>query len=109
MKTLSIFLSVTITLGTNVSGGETAFYDRVKLSDLVNRAHIIKHLHDRIIVGAFEKKCMKVRFGEDPDQWYHLFLQKKYLCIFIVMGVSFMTYISIKQSKLSILMTMVWG
>ena len=42
-------VSVIITLDTNISGGDTVFYDRVKKSDLVNISHVLKHLHERII------------------------------------------------------------
>ena len=38
-------VSVIITLGKNISGGDTMFYDGVKISDLVSRAHILKHLY----------------------------------------------------------------
>ena len=48
-------MSVIITLGVNISGGYTVFYDGVKITDVVNRAHILKHLHGRIIFGPFEK------------------------------------------------------
>ena len=48
-------MSVIINLGTNISGGYTVFYDGVKTSDLGNRAHVLKHLHGRIIFAPFEK------------------------------------------------------
>ena len=52
---------------------------------------------------------MKVLFGEDSRWLYTLFLQNRYLCISIFMGIGLKTDISIKQSKLSILTTMVLG
>ena len=43
------------------------FYDGVKKSDLVSRDHVLKHVHGRMILGQFEKKSMRVLFGEDID------------------------------------------
>ena len=48
------FVSVIITLGGNISGGDTVFYDGVKISDLESRAHILKHLHGRMIFGPLK-------------------------------------------------------
>ena len=42
-------LYVMITLVTNISVGDTVIYDGVIISDLVNRAHVLKHLHGRIL------------------------------------------------------------
>ena len=53
-KDSNYFVSVIITQRKDVSGGETVFYDGVKTSDLGSRAHILKHLHGRIIFGPFE-------------------------------------------------------
>ena len=60
-------LSDTITLGGNISGGGTVFYDKVKTSDLGSRAHVLKHLHERMIFDPLVEKYMKVIFGEDID------------------------------------------
>ena len=49
-------VSVIITLSKNISGGDTMFYDGVKTSDLGSRAHILKHLHGRMVFGPFWKK-----------------------------------------------------
>ena len=54
-KYTDYLFSVLIYLGKNISGGETVFYDRLKSSDLGNRAYVLKHLHGRIIFGPFEK------------------------------------------------------
>ena len=67
------FLSVIITLGNNKMGGDTMFYDGVKTSNLGSRAHVLKHLHGRMIFGPFGFFFMKVLFGEylygeDPYQ-----------------------------------------
>ena len=53
-KDSKYLVSVIITLGENISGGEAMFYDRVKTSDLGSRAHVLKHLHGIIIFGPFE-------------------------------------------------------
>ena len=59
---------VIITLVTNIRGGDAIFYDRVKTSDSVSRAHVLKYLHGRMIFGPFEFFFMKVLFGGDPEQ-----------------------------------------
>ena len=46
---------VIITLGQNISVGDTVFYNVLKTSDLGSRAHILKHLHGIMIFGPFEK------------------------------------------------------
>ena len=51
----------------NIGGGDNVFYDGLKTSDLGSRAHILKNLHGKMIFGPFEKKSMKVLFGEDID------------------------------------------
>ena len=48
-------VSVIITLGKNIIGGDTVFYDGVKTCDFGNRAHILKHSHGRMVFGPFEK------------------------------------------------------
>ena len=60
-------VSILITLGGNISGGGTVFYDGVKTSDLGSRAHTLKHLHVIMIFGPFEKKSIKVLFGADIE------------------------------------------
>ena len=49
------WVSVIITVGKDISGGDTVFYDGVKTSDLGSRAHILKHSHGRMIFSPFEK------------------------------------------------------
>ena len=44
-------VSVIIILGKDISGGDTVFYDKVKPSDFGSRAHILKHLHERMVFG----------------------------------------------------------
>ena len=57
--------SVIIIVGKDISGEGTVFYDVVKTSDLGSRAHILKHLHGRMIFGPFEKNSMKIIFRVD--------------------------------------------
>ena len=54
-KDIKDLVSVIITLGKDISGGDTLFYDGVKPSDFASRSHILKHLHGRIVFGPFEK------------------------------------------------------
>ena len=48
-------VSFIITLGKDIIGGDTVFYDGVKSCDFGNRAHILKHSHGRVVFGPFEK------------------------------------------------------
>ena len=48
-------VSVIITLGKNIIGGDTVFYDGMKTCDVGNRSHILKHSHGRMVFGPFEK------------------------------------------------------
>ena len=59
-------MSVIINLGTNISGGDTMFYDGVKKHDSWNISHVLKHLHGRMTFGSFENIFMKIIFGDDP-------------------------------------------
>ena len=54
-KDTKYLVSVIMTLGKYICGGDTVFYDGVKPSDFGSRAHILKHLHVRMIFGPFEK------------------------------------------------------
>ena len=55
------FLLVVITLGTNVSGGDTFFYDRFRIYTLGIRARVFNFLHGKFIAGPFEELFDKVR------------------------------------------------
>ena len=66
-KDSKYMVSVIITVGKYISGGDTVFYDGVKTSDFVSRARILKYLHGRMIIGPFEKESMKVLFGADIE------------------------------------------
>ena len=54
-KDVNDLVSVIITLGKDISGGDTVFYGGLKSSDFGSRAHILKHLHGRMVFGPFEK------------------------------------------------------
>ena len=54
-KDAKYLVSNIITVGKDISGGDTVFYDVVKSSELGIRAHILKHLHGRIVFGPFAK------------------------------------------------------
>ena len=54
-KDVKDLVSVIITLGKDISGGDTMFYDGVKSYDFGSRAHILKHLHGRMVLVPFEK------------------------------------------------------
>ena len=51
-------VSVIINLAGNINGGDTVCYDGVKIYDLGSGAHILKHLHRRMMFGPFEKNSM---------------------------------------------------
>ena len=53
-KDIKYLVSVIITLVKDISGGDTVFYDGLKSSDFGSRAHILKHLHGRMVFGPFE-------------------------------------------------------
>ena len=53
-KDSKYLVSVIITLGENMSGGDTVFYDWVKTSDLGSIAYVFKKLYGRMIFGPFD-------------------------------------------------------
>ena len=52
-KDSKYLVSVIITMDIYISGGDIVFYDGLKKTDLVRRAHVLKHLHGRMILGPF--------------------------------------------------------
>ena len=48
-------MSVIITLGRNISRGDTFFYDWVKQTELGKISHVLKNLHGEIIMDSFER------------------------------------------------------
>ena len=109
-KDTKYLLSVKITLENDISGGETMLYDRVKTSEMGSRAHVLKHLCGRIIFDQFEKCYREGTLWRGPRAVLSFIIKKTNICTFLSSwGSGFITYISIKQSKQSILMTMVLG
>ena len=53
-KDTNDLVSVIITLGKNITGGDTVFYDGNRTCDIGNRIHIIKNSHGRMIFGTKE-------------------------------------------------------
>ena len=84
-------VSVIITLGKNVSGGDTFFCDGVKKSDLGSRAHILKHLHRRMIFGPFEKVLHEGTLWSGYRAVIFFILTKKSSYISFAMGIGFIT------------------
>ena len=54
-KDTKYLLFVIITLRTDIRGGYTVFYNGVKTSCLVIRAHVLNHLYGRMIFNPFVK------------------------------------------------------
>ena len=54
-KDTKYLVSVIITVGKDISGGDTVFYYGVKTSYLGSRSHILKHLHGIMIFDPFEE------------------------------------------------------
>ena len=54
-KNSKYLVSVIITLGGNISGGDNMFYDEVETSDLGSRAHVLTQLYGIMILGPFGK------------------------------------------------------
>ena len=54
-KDIKYLISVIITLGKDICGGDTVFYDGVKSYDFWSSAHILKKIHGRMVFGPFEK------------------------------------------------------
>ena len=84
-------VSIIITVGKYISGGDTVFYYWVNTYDLGSRAHILNHLHGIMIFGPFGKKSMKVLFEVAIDPWFPLSSQNKSSYIYFAMGVDFIT------------------
>ena len=102
-------VSVIITIVTNISGGDTVFYDGVKTSDLLSRARVIKHLHGRIIFDAFEKCYREGNLWRGPIVVISFIIVNQIFVHLYRHRGCFLTNILINQSKQSILMTMVLG
>ena len=89
-------LSIIITLGTDIRGGDTMFYDGVKKYDLVSKAHAQKHLHGRAFFGPFEKCYHKCTIWRGPISVISFIIKKQTFIHFYHHADLFITNISIK-------------
>ena len=92
-----------ITLGTNVSGGDTVFNDRICIIcvyDLVKRSHVLKHLHRRCIIGPFEKSFHEGLFWRGNRDVISFILHKSIFLHFYHKGdVFYSRYIDTEYQK----------
>ena len=86
-------VSVIINIVTNINGGETVFYDEVKQMDMKKKAHVLKHLHERMILGPFEIFSHEEYFERGNRAVISFIIKKKCLCIYFVVRVGFITNI----------------
>ena len=84
---------VIIKPGKNISGGDTVFYDGVKTHDLGIRAHILKHLHGRMIFVPFEKVFRGGNLWSGYRAVIYFILAKKTSYIHFSIGIGFITNI----------------
>ena len=75
-KDTKYLLYVIITMVTDIRGGDNVFYDGVEISDLVSRAHVLKHLYGRTIFGTFEKNYHEGTLWRRPRAVISLILTK---------------------------------
>ena len=108
-KDSKYMVSVIITVGKYISGGDTVFYDVVKTSDLGSRAHILKHLHGIMIVGPFEKVFREGTLWSGYRAVISFVLTKTIFLHFFRHGYRFYKRYINTTEKMSILMMMVMG
>ena len=101
-------MSVIIIMVINISGEDIVFYEIVKHIDFWKIAHVLKHLHGRIILGPFEIFFHEGSLWRGHISIISFIITKHILCIYFVMGIGFIINIQIQQYGLNILMTMVW-
>ena len=90
-KDVKDLVSVIITLGKDISGGDNVFYDGVKSCNFGNRAHILKNSHGRIVFVPFEKVFHEGTLWSGYRFAISFILTKKISFISILMQISFMT------------------
>ena len=84
-------VSVIITVGKHISGGDTVFYHGVKTSDLGSRSHILKHFYGRMIFGPYEKVFHEGTLWGGYRAIFTLSSQNKSSPIFFAMEIGFIT------------------
>ena len=93
------FVSVIITPGVNISGGDTLFYDGIKTYDLGSRVYVLIHLRGRTVSGQFGGKIHEGTPWRGHGAVISFILAKKNPYLSIAMEVGFITDISMKQAK----------
>ena len=90
-KNAKYLVFVIITLGKDISAGDTVFYAGVKTSDLGSRAHILKFLHGGMIFGPFENKFHEGTLWSGYRSVIYFILTKKSAYIVLAIGIGFIT------------------
>ena len=99
-------LSVIIILGTDVHGGERVILNGMTMNDIGKRAHVLKNLHGRCVVGAFDKIYTRALFGLEPELFYILTSTNEYFFTMYIMLKKVMTNICNLTTEINILMMM---
>ena len=102
-------LSVIIILGKYFNGGETVFYDGWNMSDIEKRAHVLKHSHERCVIGSFDKILHNGSIWNGHGAVLYFILHKSIFPHFVHNGTIFyVKYISSKHGKIILMMTEVY-
>ena len=72
-------MSVIVTLGPVVNGGENVLLNGITMDEIVKISNVINNSHVRCVLGAFEKFYMRSLFGLDTDMHYLLSNTNQYL------------------------------
>ena len=108
-KEIKDLVSVIITLGKYIGGGDTVFYDGMKSTGFGSRAHILKHLHGRLVFGPFEKVFHEGTLWSGYRAVISFILTKEIFLHFFRHGNRFYNRYLNSVDKKSILMMMVLG
>ena len=102
-------VSVIITVGKYISGGDTVFYIGLKTYYFESRAHILKLLHGRIIFGPFEKVFHEVTLWSGYRAVISFILTNQIFAHFFCHGDRFYNRYINTADKKNILIMMVLG
>ena len=97
-------MSVIVTLGPVVNGGENVLLNGINMDEIVKRSHVINNLHVRCVLGAFKIVYMRSLFGLDTDMHYLLSYTNQYLFTFKLMVQIFITDIQILMTMFLMIM-----
>ena len=86
-------MSFIITILTNISVGCTVFCDGIKMTDLGNRARVLKHSHGRMSFGPFERSLREYFLWRGHRAVISFVIEKNKNCISFVLGVGLITNI----------------